>query len=156
MVGRRDEEIGKIIDGYKYQSIRALAWPIVEMIDKVLPCLPKNTVVVPVPTISRHVRARGLDHTWLMAKGLARMRGWGCVRMVRRVTNAVQVGANAKQRYQQAKGAYELVGKVDARWNYLVIDDICTTGASLEVVCEVLKKGGAKDISVVVLAKSGN
>ncbi|MCL1839672.1 hypothetical protein FWF89_01575 [Candidatus Saccharibacteria bacterium] len=144
------------MDGLKYQSIRALAWPIAEMMDAVLPYLPENTAVVPVPTIARHVRERGLDHTWLIAKKLAKLRKWKCTKLVRRVTNTVQVGASAKCRREQAKSAYMLVGEVDERWNYLVLDDVCTTGASLEAVCMALKKGGAKNVSVIVLAKSGD
>lgn len=156
VVGRRDEKLGKMVDGLKYESIRALTLPIAEMIDGVLPCLPESTIVVPVPTIARHARERGLDHTLLIAKELARMRGWKCVRLVRRVTDTIQVGASAERRRKQAKKAYELAGEINARRNYLVVDDVCTTGASLEAVCETLRKGGAKNVSVAVLAKSGN
>jgi len=156
VVGKRDERLGRIIDGLKYKSIRALALPMAEILDGILPCLPRDTVVVPVPTIARHVRQRGLDHTWLIAKKLAKIRGWECRKLVRRVTGTVQVGASAQQRYRQAKKAYELAGEVDAWRNFLVVDDVCTTGASLEAVCEVLKKGGAKEVSVTVLAKSGD
>jgi predicted amidophosphoribosyltransferase len=127
-----------------------------EMFDLALPKLSGDVVVVPVPTVGRHVRERGLDHTLLIAKGLARIRGWECRKMVRRVTSAVQVGASAEQRWSQAREAYELLGEVDKRRNYLVIDDVCTTGASLEGVCMVLKRGGIKNVSVAVLAKAGD
>ena len=156
VVGKRKEGLGRLVDGLKYQSIRALAWPIAEMMDAVLPCLPENVVVVPVPTLARHVRERGLDHTWLMARDLAKMRGWRCQKLVQRVTNTVQVGSDARQRRRQAKRAYALAGEIDMNKHYVVLDDVCTTGASLEAVCEALRGGGAKRISVVVLAKAGN
>jgi ComF family protein len=144
-----------MVDGLKYESIRALARPIAEIMDGVLPCFPDDTVVVPVPTIGRHVRERGLDHASIVARELAKIRGWECKKLVRRVTSTVQVGASAERRRRQAKKAYELAGEVDAQRNYLVLDDVCTTGASLEEVCRLLKRGGAKNVSVVVLAKSG-
>jgi len=145
-----------LIDGLKFRSIRSLAWPLAEILERKLPCLPKNVVVVPVPTISVHVRERGLDHTYLIAKNLAKLRGWRCVKLVRRITNTVQVGASAKLRQSQAEEAYELVGEVEGQQDYLVIDDVCTTGASLSAVRTVLEKGGAKKISVAVLARSGD
>jgi len=144
----------KLAEGLKYQSIRALAWPLAEMMDAALPSLPGEIVVVPVPTTAAHVRERGLDHTWLVAKKLARLRGWKCAKMVRRVTGTVQVGASAQQRRRQAEKAYELAGEVDQQQSYLVLDDICTTGASLEAVCKVLRKGGAQNVSVAVLVGS--
>jgi len=156
VVGRRDDGLGRLVDGLKYGSMRAVAWSLAEMLDGVLPCLPEDVVVVPVPTIGRHVRARGLDHTWLMAKALARMRGWKCAKLVRRISGTVQVGVSAKQRWRQAKEAYALAGKVDGGMHFLVLDDVCTTGASLVAVCEALRSGGAKNISVAVLAKSGS
>jgi predicted amidophosphoribosyltransferase len=156
-VGGRDDGLGMLIDGLKYESTRALAWPMAEMINAVLPCsFESDVVVVPVPTIARHVRARGLDHTWLVAKKLAKIRGWSCKKLVRRITNTVQVGADAERRHVQAKEAYELAGEVNKVTDYLVVDDVCTTGASLEAVCRILRSGGAKNISVVVLAKSGD
>lgn len=156
VVGRRDAKLGKMVDGLKYESIRALALPTAEMIDQVLPCLPESTIVVPVPTSRRHIRERGLDHTLLVAKKLAQIRGWEHASLVRRITDTVQVGASAERRHKQAEEAYGLAGEVDGGRNYLVIDDVYTTGASLEAVCRLLRKGGAKNISVVVLAKSGD
>ena len=156
VVGGRAAGLDKLVESLKYRSIRALAWPLAEMMEGVLPCLPEDTIVVPVPTIARHVRERGLDHTWLVGKKLARLRGWRCERLVGRISDTVQVGVGAKQRRKQAKEAYGLVGEVDEGRHYLVLDDVCTTGASLAAVCDVLKKGGAQNISVVVLVKSGN
>jgi len=147
--------LGKLVDGLKYGSMRAAAWSMAEMIEGVLPGLSEDVVVVPVPTIGRHIRARGLDHTWLMAKALTRMRGWRCAKLVRRISDTVQVGVSAKQRWRQAEGAYELAGEIDNGAHYLVLDDVCTTGASLMAVCGALRSGGAKNISVAVLAKSG-
>lgn len=154
VVGPHEGELGKMVDGLKYESIRALARPMAEILSSVLPCLPEDTVVVPVPTVAWHIRQRGLDHTWLIAGELARMRGWERAKLVRRITDTVQVGANARLRRQQARVAYALAGEVEAERPYLVVDDVYTTGASLEAVCRVLKKGGAKNVSVAVLARA--
>lgn len=153
-IGYRDEKLGVLVEQLKYKSVRALAWPLAEMLDAAVPCLPDNTIVVPVPTIRSHVRARGLDHTYLLAKNLAKMRKWKVSRVVGRATNSVQVGSTAKRRFSQARLAYCLAKEIKEKQSYLVIDDVATTGASIDAVCSVLKDGGAKNIVVAVITKS--
>jgi len=172
-VGKREGILGKMVEAYKYKSTRALCVPIAEMLDATLPCLPAETLVVPMPTVARHVRMRGFDHTWLVAKELARRRGWKCERLVVRVKDSVQMGADKKTRKKQAEEAYGLSPNWRFRGlggegekprkrqfglseipHFLVVDDVWTTGASMKAVCGLLKKAGAKDITVAVLAKS--
>jgi len=107
-VGKREGILEKIVEEYKYKSVRALYSAIAGMLDATLPCLPAETVVVPMPTIARHVRMRGFDHTWLVAKELARRRGWKCERLVVRVKDSVQMGADKATRRKQAEEAYGL------------------------------------------------
>ena len=154
MVGWRSEAIGTLVERYKYESVRALAWPLAEMMDATLPCLPDDTVVVPVPTIAKHVRQRGLDHTRLFAGKLAKMRGWRCEMLVERRTDTVQVGAKRADRLRQAKEAFKIKGEIKKDAYYLVVDDVWTTGATICAICELLKKAGAENIMVAVLAKS--
>jgi len=171
-VGKREGVLEKIVEEYKYKSVRALYLPIAEMLDATLPCLPAETVVVPMPTVARHVRMRGFDHTWLVAKELARRRGWKCERLVMRVKDSVQMGADRATRRKQAAEAYGLNPKASSRnfgrrgiklrelalglseTPFLVVDDVWTTGASMKAVCGLLEKAGAKDIAAVVLARS--
>ncbi len=155
MVGMRDDGLGQLISKYKYGPVRALAWPLAEILDAVIPCLGQNTVVVPVPTIDRHIRTRGMGHTELLARKLARSRGWAYKKVVSRVNNTVQVGASVGRRKKQASDAYRLNLKIDPGLNYLVIDDVYTTGASIEAVCELLRAGGARKVMVAVLARAG-
>ena len=73
---------------------------------------------------------------------------------MRRVTDTVQVGASRAVRLRQAREAYELVGEVRGDGHYLVVDDVCTTGASVEAVCSALRRGGAGYVAVVVIARA--
>lgn len=154
MVGYKSERLGEMIDKFKYQSVRALVWPLAEMLAAVLPCLPEDTIVVPLPTIRRHVRERGLDHAWLLGKRLAMLKGWRCDRLVARMRDSVQVGASAEVRRAQAKVAYGLRGDVRSLAHYLVLDDVYTTGASVEAVCGLLRDAGAQNVMVAVLARA--
>jgi predicted amidophosphoribosyltransferase len=154
MVGWRDGAIEKMINAYKYECVRAVGVVIAEMLDEVVPRLPADTVVVPVPTVARHVRERGFDHMWVVGKRLARMRGWECRGLVGRRVESVQVGASRARRLRQAEEAFEVRGGADSARHYLVVDDVWTTGATIEAMCRVLRRAGARHVVVAVVGKS--
>lgn len=175
-VGRREGVLMKLVEDYKYKSIRKTAEILAELLDVAIPndfgmridrkssrrCEREgdveardNVVVVPLPTITRHIRERGFDHTLLLAKKLAKRRGWKVETVIKRINKTVQVGANEDLRRKQAKMAYEVLQKLDARKTYLLLDDVWTTGASMEAAVKLIKKAGAvKVASVVILIPS--
>lgn len=149
--GWREGVLAKLVKEYKYQAVRAAGKMLVEILDKVIPELPVDTIVVPLPTIGRHVRERGLDHTLLLAKKLARRRGWKCQPILRRAEDTVQVGTKAAERQEQAKRAYEVARMVDNEVTYLLLDDVWTTGASMLAAVDRLRQAGAKSVMGAVL-----
>ena len=163
VVGFREGVLKQIVEDYKFQSIRASGRDLAELIDGVLPEM-SNVVVVPLPTISRHIRERGFDHTRLIAKHLVRLRNrhelkssWRLVPLLERKNNTVQVGSDRNTRLQQAKEAYELNSRflkshpISPDLTYLLLDDIWTTGASMESAIKILQKTGAKKGAGAVL-----
>lgn len=166
VVGWREGELAKVVKDFKYKSVRAAGEVLAELLDWRIPenfeevCgVPKaagkgeiEVVVVPLPTIGRHVRERGLDHTATLAKKLAKRRGWRCERVLGRTTDTVQVGTKAADRKAQAEKTYELRRKVDTKKVYLLVDDVWTTGATMMAAEKVLRKAGAEKIAGVVLA----
>lgn len=157
VVGPRNTILGELIHDYKYHSIRALAKPLAELIHTTLPqSLPKNTILVPLPTASHHIRARGLDHTYLIAKHLGKTRHLSTKHILIRDKNTVQVGSDRTKRLTQAKSAYRLNPKVKINPNttYILIDDIWTTGASVKAASNILKQAGAQNLIIALLAYS--
>lgn len=167
MVGWRDELIGELIHDFKYNSVRAIGRELAELLDRILPKVgsPDEVVIVPLPTIRRHVRERGLDHTFLVAKHLAKKRNWRVERWLERAKNTVQVGADEKTRKIQAEEAYRISNAIrkrteekssgiDPEKTYLLLDDVWTTGASMRAAVKKLREIGAKKIIIAVLAVS--
>lgn len=150
--GWREGVLSRLIKEYKYQAVRAIGDVLVEVLDRAIPELPNNTVVVPLPTVGKHVRERGLDHTLILAKKLAHRRGWKCQQLLLRAADTVQVGTKASERMMQAKKAYMTRKKVDSGVCYLLLDDVWTTGASMLAAAEVMKAAGAKTVMGVVVA----
>ena len=150
-VSYRDGVMLKLTEDYKYKSIRKTAEVLAELMSAAIPKRLKDVVVVPLPTIAKHIRERGFDHTLLLAKSLARLRGWKVEQVIGRVNKTVQVGADEETRRRQAKEAYEVASVVDAETTYLLIDDVWTTGASMEAATKAIKKAGAKKVAAAVV-----
>ncbi|MBR2741852.1 ComF family protein [Candidatus Saccharibacteria bacterium] len=153
----RSDLLSGLIYDYKYNSVRALARPLAEFIDYSLPHYDEKIYLVPLPTISRHIRSRGLDHTYAIAKQLAKLhQNYYVSKLLLRNNSSVQVGANAKDRLSQAKTAYSLNPKtpIEKDATYLLIDDVWTTGASMKSAAKLLQESGVKSINLAILAVS--
>ena len=105
--------------------------------------------MVPLPTIRKHIRERGFDHIALICKRL----GLPIERALIRAANSVQVGANNERRREQAALAYK-AGVVDGAKNYLLVDDVWTTGSSMTAACEAMRLAGIKNLAIAVIARS--
>ena len=158
IAGTRDNLLGDLIQDFKYHSVRALAYPLAEILDHTLPTTNQQTFIIPLPTINKHIRERGLDHTYLIAKHFAKLRGpnYHVTRLLVRTKNSVQVGSSRKTRLTQASSAYNLAPhtQIDPTATYILFDDIWTTGASLQAAYSLLQKAGAQNIIIAVLALS--
>ena len=156
VLGLRTDLIDVLIHEYKYKSVRALAKPLAELLHSIIPPLEQGTIIVPLPTISRHIRERGLDHTALIAKHLAKLH---CIKhspILLRNNNSIQVGADKATRLSQADSAYIINPKynISPETTYVLFDDVWTTGASMMAAVKKLRKAGADKIVIALLGLS--
>ena len=108
-------------------------------------------VVVPVPLHRRRRRARGFNQAEDLARHLERP-----VRLVlRRVRATVsQTDLPAARRHANVRNAFALRRRCDVRGlRIVIIDDVCTTGATLEACARVLREAGARDVSALTAAR---
>lgn len=148
--------VNSLIHDFKYNSARALAKPLAEILDQIIPSIPNPVTIIPLPTTNSHIRARGLDHTYLISKHLAKIRHYQMVNFLIRNNNSVQVGANRETRLRQAKTAYKANPniQIDPDITYILFDDVWTTGASMQAAVKKLRQSGAKKIIICLLAIS--
>lgn len=157
IIGTRTDLLGSLVHSFKYQSVRALALPLAELMNACLPTPNNNTYIVPLPTITRHIRSRGLDHTLTIAKQLTHFHSnYRLAQLLTRANNAVQVGTDARTRLIQANSAYQLnpKHKIDPLSTYILLDDVWTTGASLRSATKKLQQAGVNRILLSVLSLS--
>lgn len=116
----------------------------------------ENFVIVPVPTVKSHIRARGYDHITLLSESFSYKTNIKTNNLLIRLNKDSQRGADAKKRKEQVQGAFDLSSPVDPTKTYLLFDDIKTTGASLGSAAKALFEGGATEIWFVYILRQVN
>jgi ComF family protein len=113
-------------------------------------------VVIPVPLSPQRLRERGYNQAGLLARGFAELAGLryapegaGRVRHT-----ASQVGLSAEQRRANVAGAFEGRPRFVAGRAVILVDDVRTTGATLEACAEALRAAGAASIWGLTLARA--
>ncbi|MBE5929943.1 MAG: ComF family protein [Lachnospiraceae bacterium] len=106
------------------------------------------TALVPVPISAKRRRYRGFNQAELLADGLAKELGVSSIRLVKRVKNTKpQSGLSPKERKQNLTASLEWDEKEAKKLRELpvavaLVDDIFTTGATMEACTEVLQAHG--------------
>ena len=117
------------------------------------PPLLEAATLVPVPLHPARRRARGFDQAKLLARALAMRTGLPldpCVR--RRGAPPRQVGAGRLQR--RASGRIEVQAATAAPEVVLLVDDVHTTGATLDACAAALRGAGARRVACVTYART--
>jgi len=112
--------------------------------------------ILPVPLYIKRLRNRGYNQSQLLAVELGRIVGikvdpW----LLKRARPTLsQTGMKRNERIKNLKGAFMLrKGSTVKGMKLLLIDDVYTTGSTVEECAKVLKKGGAKKVNVLTLAR---
>jgi len=143
----------RLINAYKFGNAKAAYRPLTQLLHERLPELPANTVVVPVPTVSVHIRQRGYDHMALIARRFAAQRHIPMSAILRRATSTKQRDASRSQRIAQAKVAFDCPAQLDSDKIYFLLDDVITTGATIRYAAQKLRDAGASDIWVAAVSR---
>jgi len=144
----------RLTDDYKFNSEREIAGVLAELLNRTLPDLPKDTVVVPVATASAHVRQYGFDHAYLLAKKFAQKRRLKCQKLLIRTNNQTQHFLKRAEREKAVKNAFQIRRNAQIPIRVLIIDDVMTTGATLRAVRALLKRNGVKKITIATICTS--
>lgn len=151
-VSQRSGVLEDVINKFKFQHVKAAASPLADLFNEHLPILPAGVCIVPIPTVRSHIRQRGYDQVELMVQRLAAVRGLPVLRILQRATRTTQHTVGRVERKQQALEAFTFDAAQAVRGKIvLLIDDIVTTGATLEAAAKVLSDAGAR-IWVATLA----
>lgn len=114
----------------------------------------KNATFVPVPLHFMRKWKRGYNQSDLIANALKTACNGTISNLLRRKINTrSQTCLTQSERKQNVEGAFTLnVKSIDSNKTYVLVDDVFTTGATLNECASVLHRFGAKDIRVFTLA----
>ena len=111
-------------------------------------------VVVPVPGHPGGNRRRGFDHASLIAGHLGRLAGLPVAESLCRTQAPPQVGLARPERRANASGAVALRDGASPVDRMVLVDDVYTTGATLDACAEALLAGGAGDVVGACFART--
>jgi len=144
-------EFQHLIHLLKYQRFLSLARMFAK---KLYPILHERyDLIVPVPLNRRRLRERGYNQSALIVKHLCEQGGWQFEAdvLIRTRNTPSQTKLNREERKQNMRNAFAC--KKDVRGLFvLVVDDVITTGSTLNTCAEEIKKAGAARVDVAAVA----
>lgn len=147
-----DDALRLTIHHFKYNDRVSLARPLARGLRS---CLERKAftseIVVPVPLHPNRERQRGYNQATLLASGLDLPVRTNLIR--RRKNTETQTGLTRSGRRLNIQGAFEVRRPVAG--SVLIVDDIRTTGSTINEMAKVLKRNGASRVEVLTLAGIG-
>lgn len=118
-------------------------------------------LIVPVPMHKSKEKKRGYNQAALLARGIGRRMGIDCDErlLFRTRKTSVMNKLDPQSRRDNVKNAFTLdleKGKIIKDKTLLLVDDIFTTGSTLDECTRLLLEGGAKEVYVICFAAGGN
>ncbi len=152
--GSYDGALKELIHLFKYGRAKGLAIPFAKYLSAALPVDSKFDVVVPVPLHWRRRWQRGFNQADLLGRQIARRRGLKFAKLLtrNRWTGSQASLANSARR-TNVSGAFRTRGGSLAGLRILLVDDVMTTGATASACALVLKRAGAKSVTLLTLAR---
>lgn len=151
------------IQKLKYKSVRGLAQELAELLVAYIEIKdplflsqvkrhPKKWVITEVPLSRHRQNQRGFNQSELLAKALADILDLRYSNLLKRTRNTrPQVGLEASLRKQNVKNAFALTDDCSlSAVNYILVDDVWTTGATLKECAKVLKIKAKKVWAITV------
>jgi ComF family protein len=154
-VDRYDGRMKEIIHALKYERRRSIAGPLGELMRLTGARLLKDAdVVVPVPLHPRREYQRGFNQ----ADDLARHLGLPVAPLLKRVVHTQsQIELPKEQRRANVKDAFAFAtdprSLIPDPCVVVLVDDVATTGATLEACATVLKRRGVKEVRALTAAR---
>ena len=153
----RDGVLQRLVHGFKYQDrhdARRLfgRW----LVESGRELFAETNLIVPVPLSRRRLLWRRFNQSALLAQEVSRATGlpWSPSVFVRSRATSQQVGLTREQRRLNVRNAFAVPARhrpaVEGR-NLLLIDDVITTGATIEAAARSLVAAGANRVDVLAL-----
>ena len=155
---RHEGVVRDLVHRFKYGRDQSLT-PLLS--DLMLPALDDPRIqgrnfdgLVPVPLHPLREREREFNQAALLATRMAKIRGTPALHLLKRVRpTPPQAGAERSQRLKSLEGAFALRKPIHEGMRILLVDDVTTTGATLDACAAVLMEAGAAEVCAITVAR---
>ncbi len=156
----------KLIYQFKYEPhIKSLATPLAEVLLEHLllvganaEIIWQNSVLIPVPLDQKKIKNRGYNQSEELAKGLSKTLKIPLIsnNLIKIKTTLPQVELSKDERERNLQGAFAVKTPAEfADKKVFLVDDVYTTGSTMEECATVLRTGGAKQVWGIAVAREG-
>lgn len=132
------------LHGLKYEDLRQVAIPLGEALAQILPVT--YDAIIPVPLHYARLQERGYNQANLLAQALSKKVSRPVIvdALIRHKATVSQVGLGAAARRENLQDAFLVTKPLPS--TLLLVDDVCTTGATLGAAAAVLHQAGVQAI----------
>ncbi len=154
-VGLYEQSLRHAIHQFKYNNKIGLDRSLGILLEQTVVSHLNIDLVVPVPLHRKRLQQRSYNQALLLAREFARIRNLPVARdlLLKVCETESQQGLSAKERVKNLLGVFKLQGVVSAR-TILLVDDVMTTGATVEACSQVLLAGGAEAVYIAVIGRA--
>ena len=152
-------QIRKLILDYKFNEKSYIYLTFVNFLlknKKIFENIKNYDTIIPVPISKKRLKTRGYNQSLLIARKIAEQTNLELVNnwLIKTKNIIEQSKLNKEDRMQNIQGVYELKNKqLIENKKILLIDDIYTTGSTVNECSKILRQGNPKEIGILVLAK---
>jgi ComF family protein len=144
--------LDQLIFQLKYYGNREVGSIFAASLVQNLPSLP-NSILTYVPVAGSRRRSRGYNQAELLARSIVQIQNIPLRRALIRTHSVEQIGQGRTQRYNAVVDNFMALGSRVRGENIVVVDDVVTSGATLNECARMLKLAGAKQVWGLALAK---
>lgn len=147
------------LQALKYRGLRPLGLVLGKMLGRHL-CAQwsseqiQKTIIIPLPLHPRRKRERGFNQSLLIAQGLATISNWPINQNLKRLSYQPPSAKITYRKRQKQKKTFVYQGENLSDKIVVLVDDVITTGATMQAAALALKQAGAKTVIATVLAQS--
>ena len=123
------------------------------MLPQVPPAWLAGATATPIPASAAARRRRGFDHGRELACAVADMAGIPMVEALARPRTFDQRALGRRGRIHNLQGRFQTLPGATVPARILLIDDVCTTGSTMNAACDALRAAGAVELHCLVFAR---
>jgi ComF family protein len=153
----KGEAIQHILHSLKYAGNKEVGIFLGELYGNLLKQAPLFTAcqaIIPVPLHRKKIRSRGYNQSNLLAEGLSKAMGIPFYTdfIERTIATSTQTQKSRYERFENVENVFQLKGKQVKEKHFLLVDDVITTGSTLESCARCVAQYGDVKMSIATIA----